>query len=376
DDEPLPPVIKTLDATTRQSYATQIRATMKSHDIPLRQSAYTALLRLYSQPPYHSLEVAYQLLGEAEFHKAVDMKLRMYSPLLEAYGVKANLSKCLELWRRLHQQQLNWSERDYLVLMKLALTQQHSKLLARVLAELAEDVLVPSNQTIEVVQEWFQSKASCFSKPTGPLFSLPPSTSTTTSKDDLNLPPTQAPSMEPVTNPHGWTIHSNIGITPSGTLKEPLGFASLRPYPLSEHAWQTLRDYNTQLATQGTLQSHKNCPYQGGGKGKKRARNSQKASEKWTYFQTWLPRQFPQGIDVVVDGANVGYYRQNFTGAAKHVSYAQMDALLDLLVAEKKKVLLVLHQRHLQPPLMPQWANRYKQKWSNYCFTTPFGAND
>ena len=82
--------------------------------------------------------------------------------------------------------------------------------------------------------------------------------------------------------------------------------------------------------------------------------------------------------DFVIDGANVGYYKQNFANAPKYVDYQQIDWLIDHLLALNKRVLLVLHKRHFSHYLMPKWASPIAEKWKGlgvlYC--TPAGSND
>lgn len=51
----------------------------------------------------------------------------------------------------------------------------------------------------------------------------------------------------------------------------------------------------------------------------------EKAAKNWKGFQEWLQRRGRDAYDVIIDGANVGYYKQNFMGAPKHVDYTQID---------------------------------------------------
>jgi hypothetical protein len=77
---------------------------------------------------------------------------------------------------------------------------------------------------------------------------------------------------------------------------------------------------------------------------------------------------------VVIDGANVGYYKQNFANAPKHVDYHQIDWLLRHF--SDKSVLLVLHERHFFPKLLPAWAVPIVQSWKDVTYRTPSGMND
>lgn len=83
-------------------------------------------------------------------------------------------------------------------------------------------------------------------------------------------------------------------------------------------------------------------------------------------------------FDFVIDGANVGYHRQNFANAPEHVDYLQIDWMVDHLCTLGKSVLLILHERHFSPKLMPKWAEPIRKKWDNkgIVFCSPGGAND
>jgi ribonuclease P protein 3 len=45
---------------------------------------------------------------------------------------------------------------------------------------------------------------------------------------------------------------------------------------------------------------------------------------QWKIFKEWLGK-FTEGmIDIIIDGANVGFYKQNFFGAPTHIEYRQV----------------------------------------------------
>ena len=43
-------------------------------------------------------------------------------------------------------------------------------------------------------------------------------------------------------------------------------------------------------------------------------------------------KQSHRKYDVIVDGANVGYYKQNFSGAPSHIDYRQVDWMIRQLI--------------------------------------------
>ena len=71
--------------------------------------------------------------------------------------------------------------------------------------------------------------------------------------------------------------------------------------------------------------------------------------QAWSSFKNWLERaqqtseDAHRPFDIVVDGANVGYYKQNYAGAPTHVDYNQIQQMLFYLTTIRHlKPLLVL----------------------------------
>jgi len=79
-----------------------------------------------------------------------------------------------------------------------------------------------------------------------------------------------------------------------------------------------------------------------------------------------LPPKPALGFDIVIDGANIGYYKQNFAGAPLHVDYRQIDLTFDGLRRAGFSPLIILHARHLTPQLLPNdpEVHRLLRKWS------------
>jgi len=78
---------------------------------------------------------------------------------------------------------------------------------------------------------------------------------------------------------------------------------------------------------------------------------------------SWLPRDPPSTYSIVVDGANVGYFKQNFPGAPKHIDYNQVDALITRLREDGHNPLLVLHARHVSPETVPVSSRDIIRRW-------------
>eukprot|EP01035_Chromulina_nebulosa_P025750 gene25750-33629_t len=104
-------------------------------------------------------------------------------------------------------------------------------------------------------------------------------------------------------------------------------------------------------------------------------------SQVWSNFKSWLKggpaspsganSSVPQEgdhdepwFDIVIDSANVGYYKQNFAGAPTHVDYKQIDQMLSFLVGKQHKPLLVLHCRHVDEKNFPPGAEGKEIEYS------------
>jgi len=286
----------------------------------------------------------------------------------------------------------------------------------RFLSELAEDVLVPSKETSQIIVDWFESDRSRNNSSSN----ISPDSTTTattqpTNEDDpsssststtIEPPPSTAASMGPVvtTATAGWTIDRHCRInTDNGILQTGcLQGHCLQPVFLSDDAKQEMMDYNQKIVIQGTLDGD-TSKFQGGGKGPKRRGNNNTKNNnngdqaaaarkrQWNYFQEFLTKTYGSGngsgtdgdgnddrnLDVVIDGANVGYYKQNFNNAPKHVDYRQIDQVVQhFQQTQGKRVLLVLHARHFSHKLMPSWAQPIVDKWAPILYKAPPGMND
>jgi hypothetical protein len=80
--------------------------------------------------------------------------------------------------------------------------------------------------------------------------------------------------------------------------------------------------------------------------------------------------------DVVIDGANCGYYKQNYPGAPSHVDYHQIEWMMSYLKDAGYKPLLMLHCRHFIK--IPNHCMHIVQKWKDNkeLYITPARCND
>ncbi|KAL7485391.1 hypothetical protein ACHAW6_010985 [Cyclotella cf. meneghiniana] len=322
---------------------------------------------------------------------------------------------------------INLTEIEYSSLMKCAAALRDVPVMERALSDLAERVLVPGLETTETVLRWFRRSSDGKEK------------SVSSAVEDVTLPPREGTSIGSVWNENGkgWriyrrcTVDSNTGVLTLGSVEgvsssdgndhEPLPENTLpsfklKPVELSDTAWEEMRRMNRAIVLEGQVEGHVS-QFQGGGKGKKRLRNGDGGGnganappdaqaglnnhqqrntrgnewriESWKQFETFLQNHPP--YDTVIDGANVGYFQQNFANAPKHVDYKQIDWLLRHLLEgtsddapRRSRILLFLHERHFSPKLCPPWAFPILRAWDGdrppydrlTVYRTPGGMND
>ncbi|KAL3776479.1 hypothetical protein HJC23_009278 [Cyclotella cryptica] len=259
---------------------------------------------------------------------------------------------------------INLTEIEYSSLMKCATALHDVPVMERVLSDLAERVLVPGLETTETVLNWFRRSKDVSATEEG---EYAPS-----ALEQVTLPPREGISIGSVWNEngkgwmiyHGCAVNAKTGELTMGRLegessvngndeqKDTVSSFKLKPVELSDKAWEEMRRMNQAIVLEGQVEGHVS-QFQGGGKGKKRPRghgggngaNVQPVAQKagnnhhhqtkrgnewrikvWQQFETFLQNHPP--YDTVIDGANVGYFQQNFSNAPKHVDYKQIDWLL------------------------------------------------
>lgn len=374
----------------RLKHAFRIKAAMDEEQVPLTEAAYTAIIKLLAKTG--DLEQANTLLMESEKVQQCNPKLRLYSSLLQAYAKAKRPLDAVRIWYRLTQQKLIASEREYLALMRCARACQSPTLMTSVLTDLAEDVPVPSRDTTQTIIDWFTDPIAASSSSSS-LTSSATATTTAMAKEDeadlqdlldkVHTPLEDAmrmvsPCMGPVQASTGWIMSRDCSIDAStGTLTSGcLQGESLHPIEIAPETWQDMKKANETIVLSGQLQQHKS-QYQGGGKGSKNLpKDLKERAHHWGHFCRYLEQR--KTLDVVIDGANIGFYQQNFEGAPKHVSYDQIDWVIDAFRAQGKSVLVVMHHRHFNRQKMPRKFVPLVDKWirQDLLYRTPPGMND
>lgn len=380
----------------RKKFAFEIKSEMDVNKLPLNETAYTGLVRILCKSG--DLEDAEKLIHEADSCAQCKPKLRMFSCLISAFCIRGELEGALRIWatmasiKRINKTGtveiiIEPTEKEYCMIMKCATITGDPKVMDRVVSELAEDVLVPSLDTTNTIIKWFSSKhATC-------------EVSKSALESVQGLPVSEAPSLGPFQSASSSPpkISESVPIDLiTGTLKSGcLEGMKLKPVPLTSDAWQAMLATNEHIVLKGELEEHgKVSTFAGGGKGKKRVpteEEMEKRGDEWQSFIQFLSTKFGPSssdqttsddkrntLDVVIDGANIGYYKQNFSNCPKHVDYHQIDRVVQHIKSQGKSVLLFLHERHFARKLMPRWAEQVVSKWDNegILYRTPYGSND
>lgn len=443
---------KSYSIEVRKKYAFGIKARMDQKNLPLNETAYTALIRLLCKSG--DLEEAEKLIHQADQCAQCKPRLRMYSCLISAFcngndgdergdsdrnrNRDPDIAGALRIWARMAsikrknktgtvETSIEPTEHEYCEIMKACIKVGDVKVMDRVLGDLAEDVLVPSLETTNTIIQWFKSRHALKIRKKADYSGDEDGDEITSALDSMpNLPFGKSPSLGPLqhiidgegsdsdndndndnSSKWQWQISNSVPIDEkTGRLKEGcLMDRVLKPVALGADAWKEMLAMNENIVVKGELVEHgKITQFAGGGKGKKRIltkADMEKRRQQWKDFIDFLSSNYGpsfsscntntiedehehekkeriKALDVVIDGANIGYFKQNFAHAPKHVDYRQIDRVVRNLQKEGKNVLLFLHERHFSRKMMPRWAEPIVSGWEQdkVLFRTPHGSND
>jgi ribonuclease P protein 3 len=372
-----PKVIRSVDGCTRQKNAFRIKQRMDELKLPLNETAFTALVKVLCRNK--QVDQAEKLLDDAERIQQCRPKLRLYSAILITHCELGNLKRALQVWKRLTDQNIAISEKEYTLMMQCAVSIGSSMVTQSVLSDLAEDVLVPSKDSVAAILQWYESPHAIHKGEVAAQLNTGDINLIRTLLEEIHQKVDEvAPSMGPVVCTKGWVVSSmcpidiQTGILQKGCLKG----CQLKPVALSDRSWAEMKRMNESIVVDGELEGH-SSKFQGGRKGKKRRGFSpEERKATWARFCEFLDKK--GDLDVVLDGANIGYFQTNFAGASKHVDYVQINWIVQHFLKLNKKVLLVLHERHFASHLMPAQYRPLVEEWERMgvLYQTPPGMND
>lgn len=365
---------------------------MKSHEVKIHESSYTAMIRCCSMNGHANQ--ALSLYNEMRTHELTP-KLRTFSPLLAAFakfGSDANryqegLEICYALFNDMTSYSLIPTEREYLSMLRLLISasdvilalpctssgtmgintyhsiQSVEDRLYNMLEQFMEDVLVPTDETWSVLRLWFSSSRGFECQRVS-----------VTSGGHFGCSESQHDACQ-----------EKVADLKAKTMSAPMSsLASLRlkSIDIDQTTQQALLAQIEGLA----VERAGNKAPDNGHNSKAPPSLSNKAKDpysKWAQFKIWLdaarhPTEEAM-YDVVIDGANCGYYKQNYAGAPSHIDYHQVNWMLRQLQSRGLHPLLVLHSRHTincmnlsveNSALVEQWRN------DKVLLETPSGWND
>jgi Protein-only RNase P/Pentacotripeptide-repeat region of PRORP len=390
-----PKATTVIDDDTRRQFAERVQRQMDLLHLPLTETAYTALVRLYCR--LTDVAQAERIIGLAEATVQCKVKLRLYAPLLLLYCETGRLYEAVSIWWRLSQRGLSLTEVEYRALVQCCTQTGHAAVLARVLADISEDVLVPSHDTTRSIVAWFQSPhAVVQSLEQQQRTRLAQHQEDATTRDQtvellarIKVPheQTAAPTFDPIVCEEEWIVspRCEVDVSTGRLLSGCLEGATLEATSLPDDAWNEMKRMNETIAVTGKLSPDDSTDFQGGGKGRKIAIDAAAVAQRqahWDAFVAYLAvRSANRPVNVVIDGANVGYFEKNFAGAPPHVDYEQIDWVVQYFLRHNQSVLLVMHSRHFARHFMPSEADPLVRRWTEtepggILFRTPPGMND
>jgi hypothetical protein len=171
----------------------------------------------------------------------------MYSPLLIRYCELGQAALACQVWKRLTQQALTLTEREYTALLQCSCRTGSSALMDRVLSDLAEEVEVPCREARRAVVKWFQSPSA--------INAAPPRDDQAMAELLRQVPrpyPFAVEPMGPVVNPKvsSWIVSEDCRIDPRGVLQSGcLAEHQLRAVTTPPEIWEELRRMNETIGT-------------------------------------------------------------------------------------------------------------------------------
>lgn len=315
--------IRTIEPPQDMDSAIIVFRDMKKYEIILSESCYTAMIRCYSMNGHlkDAIELYYELRDKRQ---DLTPKLRTYTHMLALISSLGELQLGFELYRDMNTYTILPSEKEYLSMLKLTIAKIDDRFYS-IFDDMMEDILIPSKASWDIVRKWFDIDKN------SKLYQVIESSSS-----------------------NGIISHNNRKLlsidldedTRANLLSQIESFASSRASNL-----------NTKTTNVESMKIE---------------------SIKFNEFKQYLSLH---KFDIVVDGANVGYYKQNYIGAPTHVDYFQIDWMIECLRSLGYNPLLILHIRHLNAlknshredysGIMKKWKHTY-----NCIYTTPSGWND
>ena len=404
---------RTMDPPSDAAAARAIYTDIRQNNVPMSESMYTAVIRCFSTSgaekealalykemtsPFSDEElIIYRAKTESEdiqekFMRPFLPKLRTYCPLLASFSAVGDVETCMWIYQDMTERyKITPMERDYVSLFKVFITVRDRARFHAVLRAFMEDFLVPQQSTWTVLREWFETCES----------------------GEGNTAYVTAVSS----NSRSGRLQSNGHFLQSIDLDDNTREVLLRQIDaIASQRHETIVQATAQTRAKSTVGGEQGVIVMGGGKGQltpkmleRTLKNAKETASKWEAFKVWQEEIVSKGLDtykefgvseasdrrshikhlaqkprysycydVIIDGANCGYYKTNYVGAPSHVDYHQIDWMVRHLQGAGFKPLLMLHCRHLMHNTVPSDCVHLVQSWrrENLIYETPAKCND
>lgn len=387
--------------------ALEICADMKRNGLELNEASYTSVIRaLCTHNKVHeSVELYYEMIDKLK----IEPRIRTISMLLHVLATNQDLPQCEDIFSHIQRFNLAPTEKEYASMLHLYNTLELDEKFLGCLSTMCEDILrIALAPTLDTIQMFFsrhnykitQSAVNnsngdiCTSESKHESVRLQTIDLAEESRSLLlsqletlainrDTPVHQQDQSAADQKPTGSTsqaIQGNMNVSivadvnrrykPNNKIREQ---REQRDQPTISHleqgsSRQSTIVINEKLSTQYCADHNDvsnisqindtNALLSG----KMTANNQAVRNEIWQDFTNWLEQtraSYP--FNLIIDGANIGYYKQNYANAPLHISYEQIHYVYQIIkrlneeLPEDKKIipLIILHSRHLSSSLLP-----------------------
>lgn len=335
---------------------------MRRHHISLTESSYTALIRCYAI--HDDVRGALEVYDDMK-RNAVAPKLRTYLQVLSSLADVGDIANAFILYEdMINIYHLTPTERDYCSMLRVT-SRHHDRRFYDILGQMMEDILVPLTQSWKIFDSWFTTIGyNVFESPVNELGVIQSNNRQLLSIElDSDTNKRLSDQIESFALLRAYSKPKNHPVVSDNTVEDSNNGKDKDP-----------REKESEKSTDKDGVADKSLWAMGSDDQEKK--DHKKKELKWLNYVKWLDDH--QHHDVVVDGANVGYYKQNYLGAPKHVDYKQIDWVIEQLKRDGMKPLLILHQRHTSPQTLPDEFRPIVMNWraQGIMYETPSGWND
>jgi len=332
-------LIALLTTFERQAEAEGVFTYMRAKHVPLTEATYVSMMRALALGTKQQKPEAAEGLLDEMLTTGQRPRLRSYSPIVVGYAQQGKINEAFRLYDKMLAHEIEPTEVELVALLKACGEARREggreggkeveERFYRVMREMQALVLEPGEGTWEAVEGWFEGV-----KPTAAAVAA------------------AAAAAAEVKITRGVAIDEKGVCGGCGEILDSID--------LSPQAAQELLTMVEELVLADAARAG-----------------------DWARFKGWLEGgreggQGPPKFDVVVDGANVGYFQMNYAQAPPHVNYEQISWVVEHFLRAGKKPLLVLHARHVDDRKVPPAYAGLVRGWRErgLLLVVPYRNND